>query len=486
MSIEQRLEPENPEEVIPRFRFSLFGLGFLLAANTVFFKALDLFQRDAGASILPDPSMVAFLGCGCATAVALTFFLRERRELPFRSLLIASVIYIFSMGITALHYAIPNSPLWLPVVAGCLLGISDTVLFLLWGKAFSGLPPKKALIHIAVSVGVGGSAGTALSLMLPIAAALVCGAILGFISFALLHKERSLTVAEQPVKDLELAIRYHEAAGFLWKPIVAGMACAFISGLTWSAANLESPGDGYLVIISNFIVCLALIVFVYLPKHPFNLAVFFQLFLPIAAIVLLIIPFLDTSEEGIFSIAVQIANGCGFALLDIAVLAALAITSYVLAIPSASLFGIQRAIGSGAMLTGLIAQFFVTQNTLRTLCVIVLTCYIVAIVVSTVRYGNKPLGERQEKEAISIRKRCNVLADRYGLSPRETEILAYLGRGRGSTYISEELFISVHTVKTHTKHIHEKLDVHSREELINLIDESDVGADSDPDNKSES
>ena len=485
MSIEQRLEPENPEDAIPRFRFSLFGLGFLLAANTVFFKALDLFQRDAGASILPDPGMAAFLGCGCATAIVLTVALKEGRALPSRSLIVASSIYILSMACTALHCAIPESPIWLHVAAGSFLGISDTVLFLLWGRALSNLPPKKALIHLAVSVGVGGAAGTMLSMLLAIVAALTCGALLGFVSFALLNRELSATAPEQPVNHSELAIRYHEAAGFLWKPVVASMACSFITGLTWSA-DLDSLGDGSLVIVSNLAVCFALIVFVYLPKRPFNLVAFFQLFLPIAAIVLLVIPFLDAPAGSLFSAAVQIANGCGFALLDIAVLSALAIASYVLAIPSGPLFGIQRAIGSGAMLAGLLAQFLVPQSTLKTLCALVLACYIAAIVVSTVRYGNKPLGERQEKEAVSIRKRCNVLADRYGLSPRETEILAYLGRGRGSNYISEELFISVHTVKTHTKHIHEKLDVHSREELINLIDESDVGADSDPDNKSES
>ena len=480
MSIERRLEPSGDEDAIPRFRCSLFGLGFLLAANTVFFKALDLFQTSIASTQGPDPSMVAFLGFGCASAVLATLLCRNGRQIPRRSLLLAGAVYVLSMVFASSLYAGQIAAPWCHIMAGALLGASDTVLFLLWGRAFSGVPPKKALVHLAVSVGIGGPAGTAVSLALPISMALLCGGLLGAVSLILLRKEQIASNTEQSVDQHELAIRYREAVGFLWKPVFAGIACAFISGLTWSAEVAGSSNDISFTIASGIVVCVALVVFVYLPKRPFNLVAFFQIFLPIAAIALLIIPFLDAGEGSLFSIVIQIANGCGFALLDIAVLTALAIASYALAIPSEPLFGIQRALGSGFMLAGLIAQFYVSQATLKTICAIVLACFIAAIVISTVRCGNKPLGERQEKEAASIKERCDALSVRYGLSPRESEILTYLGRGRGSTYISEELFISVHTVKTHTKRIHEKLDVHSREELINLIDENETGVAWDP------
>jgi LuxR family maltose regulon positive regulatory protein len=52
------------------------------------------------------------------------------------------------------------------------------------------------------------------------------------------------------------------------------------------------------------------------------------------------------------------------------------------------------------------------------------------------------------------------------LSERETEILRLLLKGEKGPQISEELFISYSTVRTHIKSIHRKLDVHSRQELI--------------------
>ena len=65
--------------------------------------------------------------------------------------------------------------------------------------------------------------------------------------------------------------------------------------------------------------------------------------------------------------------------------------------------------------------------------------------------------------------RCAHLAERAALSPREAEVLSYLGRGHGSTFIASELGISENTVRTHVRHIYEKVGVSSREELLALV-----------------
>lgn len=65
---------------------------------------------------------------------------------------------------------------------------------------------------------------------------------------------------------------------------------------------------------------------------------------------------------------------------------------------------------------------------------------------------------------------CDQLASAHSLSGREREILGYLARGRSQPYIREELILSKNTVATHVKHIYQKLDVHSRQELLDLIE----------------
>ena len=62
-----------------------------------------------------------------------------------------------------------------------------------------------------------------------------------------------------------------------------------------------------------------------------------------------------------------------------------------------------------------------------------------------------------------------ALVRRFGLSERELEVLRLLGEGRTAKYISETLVVSFNTARSHVRHVFDKLDVHSRQELIDLI-----------------
>ena len=62
------------------------------------------------------------------------------------------------------------------------------------------------------------------------------------------------------------------------------------------------------------------------------------------------------------------------------------------------------------------------------------------------------------------------VSQQYCLSPRETEILTLLAKGRNADYIEKELVISINTAKTHIANIYGKLNVHSSQELITLVE----------------
>ncbi len=68
--------------------------------------------------------------------------------------------------------------------------------------------------------------------------------------------------------------------------------------------------------------------------------------------------------------------------------------------------------------------------------------------------------------------RCRKIADTYLLSKRESEILFYLAKGRRSSYIQKELTLSEGTVRTHMRSIYRKLNVHSQQELMDLVDDA--------------
>lgn len=69
--------------------------------------------------------------------------------------------------------------------------------------------------------------------------------------------------------------------------------------------------------------------------------------------------------------------------------------------------------------------------------------------------------------------RIASLAAAHHLTPRETEVFALLAQGRSVPYIRDALVISKETAATHAKRIYAKLGVHSRQDLIDLVQEGE-------------
>jgi DNA-binding NarL/FixJ family response regulator len=66
----------------------------------------------------------------------------------------------------------------------------------------------------------------------------------------------------------------------------------------------------------------------------------------------------------------------------------------------------------------------------------------------------------------SMQEKARPAVDNYNLTTREKEILGLLSKGNSYKMIAGQLYISVDTVRTHIKHIYEKLQVHSQTEAI--------------------
>ena len=82
-------------------------------------------------------------------------------------------------------------------------------------------------------------------------------------------------------------------------------------------------------------------------------------------------------------------------------------------------------------------------------------------------------------DAVDPREPRDLIVERYGLSPRESDVLLLLLQGRTISRIQESLFISAGTVSTHIRHIYHKTGVDNRQELIDLmqslLDEKETG-----------
>lgn len=102
-----------------------------------------------------------------------------------------------------------------------------------------------------------------------------------------------------------------------------------------------------------------------------------------------------------------------------------------------------------------------------------------AIVIAVVSYIGRP-HNRARFEAVEtapqkdssdiLEEACAAIAAEAGLSPRQAEVFVLLAKGRNAPYIEEALVVSYHTVKAHIYRIYQKLDVHSQQELINIVE----------------
>ena len=78
-------------------------------------------------------------------------------------------------------------------------------------------------------------------------------------------------------------------------------------------------------------------------------------------------------------------------------------------------------------------------------------------------------GGKPADPAEALRSSCAAVARERGLTPREEEIVLLIAEGLSFPDIQERLCVAVGTMKTHRRNIYAKCGVHSKEALIDLI-----------------
>jgi DNA-binding CsgD family transcriptional regulator len=105
----------------------------------------------------------------------------------------------------------------------------------------------------------------------------------------------------------------------------------------------------------------------------------------------------------------------------------------------------------------------------ETTTVLLFICLLGALLIPLVRQEYQ-IGALTETRATSdLDTICADVAQEYGLSEREADVLRLLARGYSSSNIAARLVISTNTVNTHIKHIYDKLGIHKRAELLTYL-----------------
>jgi DNA-binding NarL/FixJ family response regulator len=91
---------------------------------------------------------------------------------------------------------------------------------------------------------------------------------------------------------------------------------------------------------------------------------------------------------------------------------------------------------------------------------------IIDAIVDVHRGGSPMTGRIARKVLAFFREKEKNSGPQYNISPREYDILRCLVEGRSYKEVAAQLFISVETVRSHIRHIYEKMQVHSKTEAV--------------------
>jgi DNA-binding CsgD family transcriptional regulator len=84
--------------------------------------------------------------------------------------------------------------------------------------------------------------------------------------------------------------------------------------------------------------------------------------------------------------------------------------------------------------------------------------------------GSLPIDGFSTKGGSTWRAKLDAIALESSLSPRQKEVMGLLAKGRDAGYIMKHFVISRSTAKTHVYNLYRRLGIHSRQELLDLIE----------------
>ena len=158
------------------------------------------------------------------------------------------------------------------------------------------------------------------------------------------------------------------------------------------------------------------------------------------------------------------------------------------------ILGINQALEYGMFVVGIVAGFVVwgsfSEAAITPFSIAISAMFVMAVVVLSfsierapwradhykpVKAMPKVIEERADAECAEDAPEVDIsilVCEQYCLTPREIEVFTLLSKGRNAEYIQNALFISNHTVKTHIYNIYRKMDIHSLQELLDIIDDA--------------
>lgn len=471
------------------FNKASFGFAAFLAVNaftiwggTVPFipTSIQAEPRLLGVSSFMSIMFWGFL-LGAGLSVLRNRFFQGRFAVLFSGICtLSGVIILAAAAIFSLDSLLPY------YVAVALTGLGSAGFFLSWECYLASLEIEKARYTLA--------AGSALSpfvyaivYFLPTPLSSLGVIVLIIISLVALwvsgrdRFERAAARAAVPQNESNVTV-YKQVFLSFWRPMLALASLGFVAGAVRSLA-FENSDAGIAINGISFIGVLAsalgLLLYWKFGKRELRFSRFYEGVFPFVATGFLALPFFDWNYTVLFAGFVYFLFSVASILM---MLSSIKIANtgkvsplFTYGIYAGSVYCLMSLGSSIGTLQQIFSSFGIAQiSVLSLFCVWLLAVALLFLRKRNTRHPSADEISTEERVLLTeqLRQRTEQLARTQGLSARETEVMQLVACGRDVKHIASQLFVSENTIRTHNKNIYRKLGIHSRQELLDLLDKN--------------
>ena len=451
------------QEVVSSICWSFMGLGVYRAwIEMCFVGSFVPFPADFGKRSLFDLACLLTLLACVAASRSLSPVL-DRRWVRRASV----------CGMT-LASAMAFATLWLPDVAGLLSlpasvlgGVGVGFIILLWSELYGCLNPIRIALYYALSQLVGAAIiWTFKGFAYPWLAVYTC--LLPIVSLGmLLAGLRTLPPERRPRQVLA---RF----SFPWKPAAFVSVYAFAFGLQEASTySVTGPHSGPGMIVAALVVAVGILMLSRWVDFGTIYAVWIPVMMMAGLLLSLVAPFGNVARSFFISLS--------YGAAEVFMMTMIGSIAYRYGANAVWLFGIERAVRLLSVEAGLFAHGQMASRFSDTVGSIIFSAVVaVMVAVATVLFLsekrlNTPWGSvlkeagKEDDPLARLGLKVSEVTASYGLTGRESEILFLLAQGKKPAQIENQLYVASSTVKTHVKHIYQKLGIHSRDEMLELL-----------------
>ena len=459
----------------------VFWSSLFYAEGTLLGSSAPVGAATGFAAIALEPLWVTSLLANVVTIAFLLLLSYARNPLSDVRCLPVLAAAFTALGTLAISHpslALTGGGAWAVYLAGSLLtGVGSGIVVVLWAELLASLGSQRTVNYSVVSLLLAAVAYLVISL-LPIDAAQLTVALLPLVSMGcFVHFKRSVPRPPRAMRN----VRVRE------KPPVRMMVIAVFFGVSFGAMKgLIAPVDSEWIGVRDQLNIIAiaggaLTAFVTMSVYKMDFDhLTYQIALPLMAAGFLFLPLHEP-----WNVIGTAVHQFGYQYFYIVLWALWPVLAARGRVPTGWVVGwgmlsiqLGQFVGSIAASSALV---FINDDLGLAMLSAGIVFVVLLIALFAMGSGSASTGwgfvkPMEEADAASdFEKAGTRLARRCHLSPREIEVFFLLAKGRNRAYIHEELVIGDETVKSHIKSIYRKTDVHSQQELIDLLErESDL------------